>query len=203
MPQKECYMRVRNIDDIPYDILDNHHVPFQMLKQGNKDLVIADIDTGWPANCGLITYTIRNAGQVTIEAGHTTALYVNDIKAAEDIVTFNLNPGQSLQRSFPTYTWTYSGTRDKIEVKADFKDDINEEEDEGNNNRTEYWKCGDITQNGEVTVGDVVELFNDISTGSYHDGWSADVTRNGGVTVGDVVELFDKISLSQEPECGC
>ena len=173
------------------------------LKQGNKDLVIDDIDTGWPTNCDLIVYTIKNAGQITVESGHKTALYVNDTKVAEDTVTFSLDPDDSLVRSFPSYTWSYGGIRDKIRVIADFYDAVDEEEDEGNNDRTEYWKCGDIDQSGTVNVIDVIELFNEISAGIYHDGWAADVTRGEGVTIIDVIELFNKVSLGQEPECGC
>jgi len=55
-------------------------------------------------NC-TIFYNITNIGGATAPAGHTTALFVDNIKRAEDVVPVELAPGESCIRFFADYTW--------------------------------------------------------------------------------------------------
>jgi len=98
-----------------------------------KDLVISDI---WSDNC-TIYYKIRNRGIERVEAS-STSLTIDDVFITSDYVA-PLEPGEIRTGNF-NYSWACSNKSDKIEVCADYKDEV-EEYYEENNCLTETWTC--------------------------------------------------------------
>ncbi|MEF3255394.1 MAG: DUF1906 domain-containing protein, partial [Deferribacterales bacterium] len=97
------------------------------------DLIITNI---WESG-NRIYYTIKNQGSGTAGSSYS-ALYIDgSYKCYDDVAS--LAPGESRTESF-SCTYTCSGTSDTIKVKADAWNYVSES-NEGNNERTETWKC--------------------------------------------------------------
>ena len=101
-----------------------------------KDLVISDI---WGDNC-TIYYKIRNRGIERVEAS-STSLTIDDVFITSDYVS-SLEAGEERTESF-NYTWNCTNKSDEIKVCADYKNEV-EEGDEENNCRTETLVCPTI-----------------------------------------------------------
>ena len=63
--------------------------------------------------------------------------------------------------------------------------------------------CGDVTDDGNVNMGDVIMLFDHVTYGSPSvDASVADVTGDGNVNMGDVIMLFDHVTYGA-PSLNC
>ena len=106
----------------------------------NPDLVIADKWEKWVnATHYNVTYVIKNIGNEPASAGHTTALYVDDVRKEGQLVDKVL--GINVKE---TYTFTTAiectAPSDKVTVRADDYNAI-AELNETNNNRTNILPC--------------------------------------------------------------
>jgi len=139
-------------------------LPGAGMAAGAFDLVITDV---WTENGG-VYYQIHNQGDDLVTAGHSTALWLDGMPAAKDVVDVNIRPGGRLRRSFPHVAWQCSSLNDKVDVAADI-DNIIKESDETNNVRTEYWYCD--TAAPVILDGPTV---SDITTTSARIRWATD-----------------------------
>ena len=164
-------------------------------KSDAPDLVITDKWVCWPVNC-TICYNVTNMGTITAAAGHNTTLYVDETGIVNDTVQVNLPPGASYIGCF-NYTWTYTPPQDNITVCADSNNSVDEKSDEDNNCLTNEWKCGDGDNSGGITMGDSIQIFNNILYGSgqypIDNLWAADVDGGGSITMGDSIQIFNNI----------
>jgi hypothetical protein len=65
--------------------------------------------------------------------------------------------------------------------------------------------CGDVTDDGNVNMGDVIMLFDHVANSGVPpvDASVADVTGDGNVNMGDVIMLFDHVANSGVPPLNC
>ena len=113
------------------------------------DLTITDV---WNEN-STVCYQIMNIGDVVATAGHHTALYVDGVRRASNLVNEDLGPGERLRKCFG-YAWECTHSYDNVQVRADH-DNMVLESNEGNNNRAEIWKCDIIPP--EIISGPIVQ----------------------------------------------
>ncbi|MGD2178146.1 MAG: DNRLRE domain-containing protein, partial [Anaerolineae bacterium] len=99
------------------------------------DLIVTDI---WPED-SLICYEIENVGAGLAPEGHQTALLIDEIQEATEVVGIDLSPAETWQGCFD-YTWECSDAEDSVVVSAD-STDVVAEENETNNRREEFWEC--------------------------------------------------------------
>ena len=146
-----------------------------------------------------ICYSIMNTGQAVIPSGHSAALYIDGIETAHDVVPVELAPDASYEGCFDGYIWAYTPPEDNITVCAD-SDDTVVEIDESNNCLTEIWMCGDVNEDGDVDMTDVMTLWYDIADYPYVDAytisnaWAADVNCDGDIDMTDVMTLWYDIA---------
>jgi parallel beta-helix repeat protein len=167
------------------------------------DLVISDtwVYTG---NC-TICYNVTNIGNEVAPACHNTTLYVDGVEVAQDHVPVDLEHGESYVGCFDDYTWTYTLPSDNITVCADNNDTLNES-DETNNCLANIWTCGDVNDDGKVTMSDVRKVFNRYLDPNYPLDlpWAADVNCNGKVTMSDVRKVFNRyLDPGYDLNCCC
>jgi hypothetical protein len=99
------------------------------------DLIVTDIWT----NQGRVCYQIMNIGKALADAGHTTALFVDGARQAQDDVKVPLQPGQRFSSCFePSYVC--SGVKDLVRVCTDDQNQLSEQSEQ-NNCREETWRC--------------------------------------------------------------
>ena len=161
------------------------------------DLVITGI---WkhPENC-TICYSIMNIGQAAVPAGHNTTLYVDGSEMAHDVVPVDMALGGSYEGCFDGYNWTYTPPADNITVCAD-SDDTVVEINESDNCLTKIWVCGDVNNDGDVDMTDVMTLWYDIADYPYVDAytisnaWAADVNCDSEIDMTDVMTLWYDIA---------
>jgi subtilase family serine protease len=150
------------------------------------DLVISGQWMNWPENC-TICYNITNIGNGTVLAGHNTTLYVDGNEQAHDEVPVNLAPNESYMGCF---NWTFTSPQDNITVCADNNKTVTES-NESNNCMSRTYKCGDVNEDGDITLWDVSLTWQDVHVHRTPiNGWAEDADCNGHVTMWDVGLLW-------------
>jgi|GEM_PF-1680333 len=143
------------------------------------DLVITDV---WNDG-GLICYQVSNIGEAVAPQGHYTALFIDGVEVATDLVDADLAPGERLNRCFG-YEWVCTSKEDTVEVSADSTGSVNES-DETNNLRDETWKCD--TTPPEVVDGPGV---SDITGTSAVISWVTDENSDSVVKYGKKAGVY-------------
>jgi PKD repeat protein len=143
------------------------------------DLVVTDI---WNEDDD-IWYQLRNVGNIPADAGHSTALYVDDVYQLSDSIAEMLNPGERLNRVFD-YQWECTPLYDTIEVRAD-EENIVLETNETNNNRVEQWNCDTLPP--EITSG---PLAQNITLDSAMISWETNEDSDSRVFCGTVSGFY-------------
>ena len=172
--------------------------------QAPPDLTINDIWVNWLDNC-TICYNVTNIGNGTAPAGHNTSLFVEGEEVAHDLVDENLAPNASYIGCFVDYNWTYTPPEDNITVCADNNNTV-EESNETNNCLTNTWKCGDVNEDGRVTMSDVRKVYNRYLDPSYPlcNEWAVDVNCDGRITMSDVRKVYNRyLDPSYDLNCCC
>lgn len=102
-------------------------------------------------------YIIKNVGDGSAPAGHTTELYIDDTGVAGNTFDEELTAGRTRTGSIP-YNWSCATGTAQMKVCADDNNDV-EEDDEDNNCYEETWSCdlapAQITSG--PTVSDITE----------------------------------------------
>ena len=143
------------------------------------DLVVTDI---WNEN-GDIWYQLHNIGNIPADAGHSTALFVNDDFIVSDTISEMLNPSERTNRMFD-YSWVCTPLSDMIEARAD-EGDIIPEINETNNNRVEQWNCDTLPP--EIVSGPLVQ---DITQERAVIVWGTSEESNSLVSYGTVSGFY-------------
>lgn len=154
------------------------------------DLVVTDV---WESG-GLVYYQIRNTGLANAKSGHTSTLWVDGTQVSADTVTVALTSGQRLTRSFPKFTWHCSSTQDKIGVRTDSTNAV-QESSELNNVLQETWKCDQTPPNifGSPSVSNITATSARIS-------WNTDENCDGYVDYSPNAWPLDKRTGSATPD---
>lgn len=163
-----------------------------MHQQFKPDLVITDMQID--KSNSKIYYTVKNFGKGVAQAGHNTSLFVDDIKAADNIVPVQLALDESYTGCFEDYTWTYTPPSDNITVCADLNDVINESI-ETNNCLIEILICGDVDRNGVVNILDARLLMHYLIDPDKYpvNSWVRDVEGDNDVDSSDVHLLLKHV----------
>ena len=82
-----------------------------------------------------IGYVVKNEGTATAKAGYRMALYVDSEKVAEDVVSYDLNPGETKESWFEDYAWPMCKTIQVI-AEVDFLNQVAELNEDNNHLRT-------------------------------------------------------------------
>jgi hypothetical protein len=154
------------------------------------DLVVTDF---WEQK-GVISFTLKNEGTKTAEAGHTAFLSVDGHDVDTAYVGVTIVPGKTYTGTFNQYSWkcTASG-KYTLAVRADGTDKI-AELNEKNNSRQEVWTC-DVTA-PVITSGPTV---SNITQTSARIRWTTDENSDSVVRYGPVPLQYTGTKSSQVP----
>ncbi|MEJ5312258.1 MAG: Ig-like domain-containing protein [Anaerolineae bacterium] len=144
------------------------------------DLTITDI---WLPDDGLLHYQIRNIG-AQAPAGHETYVWVDGNLFTKDPFVEPLGSFEAVERVL-SHVWTCSPPSDTIQVCADGGDIVTEGK-EGNNCRTETWRCDAVPP--QITDGPETQA---ITANSAQVCWTTDELSNGRVRYGRKTGVYD------------
>ncbi len=109
---------------------------FETLSSQQPDLIVDDF---WEDN-GTVKARIKNDGQAAAPAGHSAALYVDNVFADSAYVADTLAPGAHVDVTFQQFTWQCTQPQRDLVVTADLQNTV-DESNEANNSRQETWTC--------------------------------------------------------------
>jgi hypothetical protein len=157
-----------------YLYIDGHEgkviVKFFLTEQKEIDLVIQEKHERWidkAKGTYNVSYTIKNIGDGTVSAGHSTSLFVDGVQEETRIVPVDLKPKGIYTDTFKKLL-TVSGENDNINVCGDYNNDIKESDDR-NNCRGNVWEAPlkvEITapvKNFEVKKGEKVNIVANVT----------------------------------------
>lgn len=133
---------------------------------------------------GEICYQGWNAGDEDLPVGHTTALHIDGIQAADHLVDFIVPAGETWSGCFLEMSWSCSGEADSIAVIADEFNDVLES-NETNNTWQDTWTCD--TSPPIFTFGpEVVDIGEDFAV-IY---WETDEDSDSWVNYSEIAGEF-------------
>jgi len=153
------------------------------------DLTITDI---WSPDDGFLHYQIRNIG-AQAPAGHETYVWVDGDLFTKDAFAGPLESFEAVERVM-SRAWTCSPPSDTIKVCAD-GGDIVAEGKEGNNCRTETWRCDAVPP--QITDGPVTQA---ITANSAQVCWTTDELSDGLVRYGRKAGVYDAQVAQPDPK---
>ncbi len=145
------------------------------------DLVITDI---WSSGSS-ICYQVFNVGDAPTGTGFTNGLKIDGVNMTTGTVPGSLAAHARLNQCFTNFSWTCSEMSDTVAVGADIYNNINETIYEGNNIRSENWKCDQAPP--EIEKGPVV---SNITTTGARITWSTGKSSDSQVLYDETLDTF-------------